>query len=64
MGAYHGLRPDDRHLDKKNNAAKNGNHYGIVVPILLVTIMLAPLGFVLYQLVRWIKTKQYFGSID
>ena len=48
----------------KNNAAKNGIHYGIVVPILLITKMLAPLGFVLYQLVRWIKTKQYFGSID
>jgi hypothetical protein len=48
----------------KNNAAKNGIHFWIVIPILLVTIMLAPLGFVLYQLVRWIKTKQYFGSIE
>ncbi len=48
----------------KNNAAKNGIHFWIVIPILLVTIMLAPLGFVLYQLARWIKTKQYFGSIE
>ena len=48
----------------KNNAAKNGIHYWIVVPILLITIMLAPLGFALYQLVRWIKTKQYFTSLD
>lgn len=48
----------------KNNAAKNGISYWIVVPVLLVTIMLAPLGLLLYQLVRWIKTKQFFGSIS
>ena len=47
----------------KNNAEKNGIHFGIVIPILLVTIMLAPLGLLIYHLVRWIKTKQYFGSI-
>ena len=48
----------------KNNAVKNGVSYWIVVPILLLTIMLAPLAFALYQLVRWIKTKQYFATID
>ena len=48
----------------KNNAAKNGISYWIVVLILLVTIMLAPLGLLLYQLVRWIKTKQFFGSLS
>ena len=47
----------------KNNAAKNGISYWIVIPVLLVTIMLAPLGFLIYQLIRLIKTKQYFASI-
>ncbi len=47
----------------KNNAAKNGIHYGIVVPILVITIMLAPLGLFIYHLVRWMKTKRYFDSI-
>ena len=48
----------------KNNAAKYGVHYAIVVPILLVTIMLAPFGLLLYHIARWIKTKQYFGSLQ
>ena len=48
----------------KNNAAKNGISFWIVIPILLVTIMLAPLGLLIYQIVRWIKTKQFFGSIS
>jgi hypothetical protein len=47
----------------KNNAAKNGISYWLVVPILLVTIMMAPLGLLIYQVVRWIKTKQFFGTI-
>jgi Domain of unknown function (DUF4281) len=48
----------------KNNAAKNGIPYWIVIFILLVTIMVAPLGLLIYQLVRWIKTKQFFGSLS
>ena len=48
----------------KNNAAKNGISYWIVVPILLLSIVFAPLAFAVYQLVRWVKTKQYFASID
>jgi hypothetical protein len=47
----------------KNNAAKHGMPYGLVVIILLVTIVFTPLGLLLYLLVRWIKTKQYFESI-
>jgi len=47
----------------KNNAAKNGISYWLVVPMLLVTIMLAPLGLLLYQIARWIKTKQFFNSL-
>jgi hypothetical protein len=47
----------------KNNAAKHGMHYGLVVIILLVTIVFTPLGLLLYLLARWIKTKKYFESI-
>lgn len=47
----------------KNNAAKSGIKYGIVIPILLITIMLAPLGFLIYQVVRSIKTKNYFVGL-
>jgi len=47
----------------KNNAAKNGMPYGLVVIILLVTIVFTPLGLLLYLLTRWIKTKRYFESI-
>jgi hypothetical protein len=47
----------------KNNAAKHGINYGIVIIILLITIVFAPLGLLLYLLVRWIKTKQYFTAL-
>lgn len=48
----------------KNNAAKHSIPYGLVVIVLLVTIVFGPLGLLLYLLVRWLKTKQYFESID
>jgi hypothetical protein len=47
----------------KNNAAKHNIHYGVVIIILLITIVFAPLGLLLYLLTRWIKTKRYFGNI-
>ena len=47
----------------KNNAAKHGMSYGLVVIIMLVTIVFTPLGLLLYLLIRWTKTKQYFESI-
>lgn len=47
----------------KNNAAKHGIHYGVVVVILLITIAFTPMGLLLYLLVRWAKTKQYFESL-
>jgi len=47
----------------KNNAAKHGIAYGVVVIVLLVTIVFGPLGLLLYLLIRWLKTKQYFESI-
>ena len=35
----------------------------VVVIVLLVTIVFGPLGLLLYLLIRWLKTKQYFESI-
>jgi Domain of unknown function (DUF4281) len=46
----------------KNSAAKNGFPYWLVVIVLLITIMFTPLGFLIYQLIRWYKTKQYFDT--
>ena len=47
----------------KNNAAKYGIPYGVVVILLLITIAFTPLGLLLYLLVRWMKTKIYFETI-
>jgi len=46
----------------KKNAQKYNIHHLILIPCLLVTFMLAPIGFLLYLLVRSIKTKQYFAA--
>jgi hypothetical protein len=48
----------------KNNAAKHNIHYGVVIIVLLITIVFAPLGLLLYLLVRWIKTRRYFENIS
>jgi len=48
----------------KNDAAKRGMPYGFVVILLLVTIVFAPLGLLLYLLARWIKTRRYFENIS
>jgi len=46
----------------KKNAQKYNIHHLIVLPCLLVTFMLAPIGLLLYLLVRSVKTKQYFAA--
>jgi hypothetical protein len=48
----------------KNNAAKHQINYALVVVILLLTIMFAPLGLIIYVLVHWLKTKQFLFQID
>ena len=45
----------------KKNAQKYNIHHLILVPCLLFTFMLGPIGLLLYLLVRLIKTKQYFS---
>jgi len=46
----------------KKNAQKYNIHHLILIPCLLVTSMLGPIGLLLYLLVRWIKIKQYFAA--
>ena len=45
----------------KKNAQKYNIHHLILIPCLLFTFMLGPIGLLLYLLVRLIKTKQYFA---
>jgi|KBSMisStandDraft_5_1062788.scaffolds.fasta_scaffold62897_2 hypothetical protein len=44
------------------NARLHGIQHGFVVPCLLFTFMLGPTGLLLYLLIRWIITKQYFAN--
>ena len=45
----------------KKNAQKYNIHHLILIPCLLLTFMLGPIGLLLYLLVRSVKTKQYFA---
>ena len=46
----------------KKNGQKYNIHHLILVPCLLFTFMLGPIGLLLYLLVRLFKTKQYFAA--
>lgn len=46
----------------KNNAARYGIPHWLVIPCLLLTFMFGPIGFLLYLLIRFIKTKDYFST--
>lgn len=45
-----------------NNARKNGINHWLTVPALFFTFMLGPVGWLLYFLVRWFKTKSYLSN--
>lgn len=45
-----------------NNASKHGIGYAWVIPCLLLTFMLGPIGLLLYFLFRWSLTKYYFAD--
>jgi Domain of unknown function (DUF4281) len=44
----------------KNNSVKHGIGHLLIIPALVFSCMLGPLGFLIYLLTRWIKTKKYF----
>lgn len=44
------------------NARIHGIHHGLVIPCLILTFMFGPTGLLLYLIVRWIVTKQYFAT--
>lgn len=46
----------------KKNAGKYAIHHVILLPCLLLTFMLGPIGLLLYLLIRAIKLRQYFAS--
>ena len=46
---------------KINSLRHNISHW-LNIPCLLLTFMLGPAGLILYLLVRWGKTKQYFAE--
>ena len=46
----------------KKNSMKYGISHWIIVPCLLFTFMLGPVGLLLYLLVRTVQTKRYFAE--
>jgi hypothetical protein len=46
----------------KKNSVKYGISHWLIIPCLLFTFMLGPVGLLLYLIIRFIKTKQYFAD--
>lgn len=44
---------------KRNSVMHNIGHV-FIIPALIFTCMLGPLGFLIYLFTRWLKTKKYF----
>ena len=45
-----------------NNAAKHGIGHAWLLPCLVLTFMLGPVGLLLYFLTRWALTRHYFAT--
>ncbi|HTI94042.1 MAG TPA: abscisic acid-deficient protein Aba4 family protein [Puia sp.] len=46
----------------KKNAVKLGIPHAWIIPALIFSCLLGPLGFLLYLLTRWIMTRNYFAQ--
>ena len=46
---------------KRNSVMHNIGH-AVIIPALVFTCIFGPLGFIIYLLTRWIKTKKYFAE--
>jgi hypothetical protein len=44
------------------NAAKHGIKHIVIIPCLIFTFMLGPVGLLLYLIIRWSFTKQWFAD--
>ncbi|HSK13788.1 MAG TPA: ABA4-like family protein [Phnomibacter sp.] len=45
-----------------HNAAKHGIRHALIIPCLMLTFMLGPVGLLLYLLIRLAVTKQWFAE--
>lgn len=46
----------------KRNGIKHNISHWLLVPCYLLAFMFGPVGLVLYLLIRWVKTREYFAS--
>ena len=46
----------------KRNSLKFGINHWLIIPCLLLTFMLGPVGLLIYLLIRFIKTNNYFAT--
>jgi heme A synthase len=46
----------------KRNSLKYGINHWLIIPCLLFTFMLGPVGLLVYLLIRFIKTRNYFSA--
>ena len=46
----------------KNNSVKHGIGHMLIIPSIIFSCLLGPLGFLIYLLTRWLKTKNYFAE--
>ena len=46
----------------KKNSLKHGISHWLVIPCMLLTFMFGPVGLLLYLIIRWLYTKQYFAD--
>ncbi|TAD86297.1 MAG: DUF4281 domain-containing protein [Bacteroidetes bacterium] len=44
------------------NAAKHGIKHAVIVPCLIFTFMLGPVGLLLYLVIRWAVLRHYFAT--
>lgn len=46
----------------KRNSLKYGINHWLIIPCLLLTFMLGPVGLLIYLLIRFVKTNNYFAT--
>jgi hypothetical protein len=45
-----------------HNAAKHGVSHIVIIPCLLLTFMMGPVGLLLFLIIRWAVSRQYFAE--